>query len=79
MKKLLKLLFFAAAMTSCSMGTKGGLPDYCYVHASSMPDIPRQYWHLMGHKKWDADFQIGVFESIDDAVNAAKKIECPFR
>ena len=74
-----KIVFILLALASCSAGNKGGLPDYCYISAYSPLGIPKTYYHLLGHRKWDQDMMIGSYDTIDEAVAVAKKIECPFR
>ena len=68
----------AAGIAGC-VGNKGGLPDYCFVQSSQVIDAPKLYYNLYGHRKWSPDIRIGSYESIDEAVDVAKKIECPFR
>lgn len=82
-KKIMFALCLASGVSACGeLGSKGGMPDYCFVvgHVESTMMRPGQlYFDLWGHRKWSGDLYIGRYVSIDEAVATAQKVQCPFR
>lgn len=77
--KKIAFVFLLGVSPACTCGPKGGLVDYCYIKAESSSEIPRQYFHLYGHRLYADDVRMGIFETVDEAKATAEKVQCPFR
>lgn len=56
-----------------------GAVDYCWVETRTTEGTGKQLYMLMGHRPWRTDARVGGFETFDSAVQAAERINCPFR
>lgn len=71
---VLSIVGFAGTSIAMSIFASGKI-DFCYIQSYSHSGI--QSYSLMGFKDWRSDDHIGTFKSIDEAVDAASKLECP--
>jgi hypothetical protein len=51
--------------------------EYCYIQLDNVSDLPM--YKLWGYRAWCSDRKIATFPAMDDAVNAADKLQCPLR
>lgn len=54
-----------------------GEVDYCWISAVSYSDVPKTYFSLYGHRPYRPDEKMGIFDSFEGGVEAAKTAQCP--
>ena len=74
------LVFLAAAIVSfvlyCfwNMSQADGKIDYCYIDYEDR--LGDEDFHLYGNIEWSGDRELGEYESLIDAADAAKVLKC---
>lgn len=52
-----------------------GRVEYCYIDTTTGGGLP--YYSLYGYRTWSYDRKFSNYYSFDEAVNAAKELNCP--
>lgn len=56
-----------------------GAISYCYIDSASAIEVPKVFYKLHGYRPWRVDTKLGIFESLDEAVKASERSNCPLR
>lgn len=80
------LVFLLGVIGSVVRGcwtASSGKVDFCYIETltgtvgNSVRTADNPLYELHGHVDYQPNFTIGIFQSFDQAVQAAGKIDCP--
>lgn len=69
-------VIFASRALYCTM-TSSGRPDYCYIDVMHVQPGAAPQLMLVQHRPWASNAVAGVFSTTNEALAAAKSIDCP--
>lgn len=77
---VLLLAFIALGIGAAiyKVATSSGEVEYCYIHHYSRTDGSNAYF-LRGRRYWSEDTSVGEFKTLEEAVAASQKINCPLK
>lgn len=70
------MIFIGTVIWNAGIRGSEGKIDYCYVSRVEYQNSVAAF-QLKGHVPWRNDVTVGVFDSLPNAVEAARRFSCP--